>query len=102
MLVGTFPENSRIEQLIIVVEIFGIPEDNKYINIEHRNGNSWFTGYFPNKEKRTHCINKIEEINKEITNLDATAMSRTFKIHKLEEIQINKPVANKKEEISKE
>lgn len=84
MLVGTFPGNNRQDQLAILAEVFEISEDNDLINIEHRNGNSWFTGYFKKEEERTYCIRKMEEINKEIINLDASATSKTFKVHKLD------------------
>ena len=56
------------------------------INIKHFNGNSWFTGYFQNEKERTYCINKILEINKEIINIDSTAENKTFKVHKLENL----------------
>jgi hypothetical protein len=94
MMVGTFPGNNRKEQIAILAEIFGIPEDSNLINIEHRNGNSWFTGYFENEEERTHCIKKIEEVNKEIINLDASSVEKTFRIIKLEDIQIQKRAKN--------
>jgi RNA recognition motif-containing protein len=87
MLVGTFPGQNRQEQLAIIAEVFRIPVDNNLINIEHKNGNSWFTGYFKKESERTYCVNKLEEVNKEITNLDETAKDRTFKIIKLEELR---------------
>ena len=84
ILVGTFPGNNRQEQLAILAEVFEIPIDNDLINIEHQNGNSWFTGYFKREEERTYCIHKIEEINKEMVNLDASTINKTFKVHKLD------------------
>jgi hypothetical protein len=86
MMVGTFPGASRQEQLAILAEIFEIPVENELINIEHFNGNSWFTGYFQNEKERTYCIRKMSEINKEIINIDSTAVNKTFKVHKLEDL----------------
>ena len=86
MMVGTFLGSNRQEQLVILAEIYGIPMNSDLINIEHRNGNSWFTGYFKKEEKRAYCISKIKEINKEIVNLDTTSEDNTFKVYKLEEI----------------
>jgi len=86
MLVGTFPGQNRQEQLAILAEIFRTPVNSEYINIEHINGNSWFTGFFNTEEDRTLCINKTEEVNKEIINIDSTSEKRTFKIIKLEDI----------------
>jgi len=70
--------------LAILPEVFEISEDNDLINIEYQNSNSWFMGYFKKEEERTYCIHKMEEINKEIINLDASATSKTFKVHKLD------------------
>jgi RNA recognition motif-containing protein len=98
MLVGTFPGNSRQEQLAILAEIYGIPIDNDLINIEHRNGNSWFTGYFEKEEDRDYCVQKLEEINKEIISQDKTA--QTFNIHKLDETTTK--TSSKRKETAKE
>lgn len=86
MMIGTFPGANRQEQLAILAEIFNIPVANDLINIEHFNGNSWFTGYFQNEKERSFCIDKMIEINKEIINIDASATNKTFKVHKLENI----------------
>jgi hypothetical protein len=87
MLVGTFPGTNRQEQLAIIAEVFRIPIENNLINIEHINGNSWFTGYFENEKERTYCISKVKEVNKEILNLDASSEGNTIRIIQLEEIQ---------------
>ena len=73
MMIGTFPGANRQEQLAVLAEIYGIPTDSELINIEHRNGNSWFTGYFKKEEERAHCIQKVEEINKEVKDMDTEA-----------------------------
>jgi hypothetical protein len=86
MMVGTFPGSNRMEQLAIIAEIFRIPVENTLVNIEHFNGNSWFTGYFQNEKERSHCISKVTEINREVINIDPSAENQTFKVHKLEDI----------------
>jgi RNA recognition motif-containing protein len=98
MMVGTFPGDSRQEQLAILAEIYGIPIDNDLISIEHKNGNSWFTGYFEKEEERDYCIQKLEEINREIISQDKTA--QTFAIHKIGEA--TKKTSSKGKETVKE
>ena len=100
MMVGTFPGSNRQEQLAILAEIFGIPIDNDLINIEHRNGNSWFTGYFDKKEERDYCFQKLEEINKEVINIDTTVQNLTFNIHKIDEVTTK--TIGKRKEITKD
>jgi hypothetical protein len=61
MLVGTFPGNNRNEQISILSNTFGIKKDSNLINIEHINGNSWFTGYFQKKQERSQCLSTINK-----------------------------------------
>ena len=76
MLIGTFPGNNRNEQITILANTFDINKSSNLINIEHINGNSWFTGYFKNEQERLVCLT---EINK-------TSSNTGIKVLKLDEI----------------
>jgi hypothetical protein len=86
MLIGTFPGNNRKEQLDLITKTFTIPIESTYINIEHINGNEWFTGYFEKEKDRELCINKLSKRN----NNNNKPFNEELKIIRLEELMSSK------------
>jgi hypothetical protein len=82
MLIGTFPGKNRKEQLDTITKTFMIPIESTYINIEHINGNGWFTGYFEKEKDRELCIG---ELNREHNNIEKS-FTGNLKIIRLEEL----------------
>jgi hypothetical protein len=84
MLIGAFPGNNRREQLSILANSLQIPEYNDLINLEHINGNSWFTCYFQKEQQRSNYLDLLNKsINKSITP--------TFNTINLESLKLNTP-----------
>jgi len=80
MLIGTFPGNNRNEQIMILADTFGINKSSNLINVEHINGNSWFTGYFKNEQERSICLTEINKTSTS-TGIKATKLECTHERH---------------------